>query len=51
MKMFNSAKYAALLAEGLTENELPLSNRSVKWWDMFWHYIAVDEAQRLREKV
>lgn len=50
MKKFNSAKYAALLAEGLTEAELPLSDRSNKWWDMFWYYVAVDEAEKVRDK-
>lgn len=51
MKKHNSAYYATVLAEGLSEKELPFEHRSDGWWDMFWHYIGLNEAQRLKGKV
>lgn len=49
MKQFNSAFYTAVLAKGLSSEELPLSERSDRWWDLFWHYVGIDEAQRIKE--
>ena len=46
MKKFNSVVYTLLLANSLSINELPLNNRSSKWWDMFWYYLGLDEAKR-----
>ncbi|MDE6442365.1 MAG: hypothetical protein K2L12_06420 [Clostridia bacterium] len=49
MKKYSSAYYAAMLAEGLSEAELPLDGRTDKWWDEFWHYIGIAEAQSIKE--
>ncbi len=48
MKKLNSAEYTAILAEGLTISELPLKNRSDRWWDMFWYYRGLTESKRLK---
>ena len=49
MKKQSSAYLIAELAEGLTITELPLTERTDRWWDMFWFYIELSEAQRLKE--
>lgn len=50
MKLMNSALFMATLTEGLGIYDLPLRNRSERWGDMFWHYVGLAEAQRLKEK-
>lgn len=50
MKNHNSAYYAAVLAEGLSAEELPLNDRTDNWWYWFWCYIGLAEAKRIKEK-
>lgn len=51
MKKFNSAYYAAVLAEGLPAEELPLNDRTDTWWTWFWYYIGLAEAKRVKERI
>lgn len=38
------------LAQALSINELPLENRSDRWWDEFWRFYGLQEAQRIKER-
>lgn len=46
----NSVICTLNLAQALSIDELPLENRSDRWWDEFWHRYGLQEAQRIREK-
>lgn len=39
------------LSQALSINELPLENRSDRWWDEFWQLYGLQEAQRVRERI
>ena len=45
MKKYNSVMYTILLSNCLSISELPLKNRSDRWWDMFWKAFALSEAK------
>lgn len=51
MKKHDSAYYVAMLAEGLSETELPLIGRTDRWWDLFWFYLGLAEARRLKGNI
>lgn len=51
MKKYNSAYCAVSLSAGLSMDELPLENRSDKWWDLFWYYFGITKAQEYKERV
>lgn len=51
MKKHNSAYIVATLAESLETDALPLADRSDRWWDMFWYYVHIAEAQKIRERI
>lgn len=49
MKTNNSVTCALNLAKALEIDELPLNDRSDKWWDMFWKQLGLEEAKRIKE--
>ncbi len=51
MKQGTSAYLMAQLAAGLAVAELPLEDRSDRWWSEFWFFIGFNEAQRARENL
>lgn len=46
-----SAFVTATLANSLTFKELQLSRHSDKWWALFWHYVGLLEAKRVKERI
>lgn len=48
MKRSNSVMYAVGLSKGLTIEELPLENRGSRWWDLFWYYYGLVEAEQYK---
>lgn len=51
MKKYNSVTCVLSLARALPMHELPLENRTDRWWDMFWHAVAVDKAMQLKRSL
>ena len=50
MRNTNSVICTINLAQALGIDEIPVSRRSERWWDMFWWYMGLQEAQRIREQ-
>ena len=45
----DSVAYAVYLADYLSIPDMPLENRSDKWWDKFWSYMGLKKVRRIRE--
>ena len=50
MIRFESEFMTALQAEDEPIDNLPLNDRSDKWWCKFWHIMGEREAKRVKEK-
>lgn len=51
MKYKDSINCVLSLARALSIDELPLNNRTDKWWDSFWERFGLEEAKRISRSI